>query len=217
MYGIYQKLKVGEGTMSRSKREYVDEKEHKEVEAAYYRLSENYNSGNAKLINIKRQLKQLIKKTPDFLGSYLFLYEILQDEGKFQQAEKVLNDAFDRALELITDEEGNWPDVLEWRWIENRHIIITIESKAVSLWKEKEIDAALELLRRLLKMNPVDKVGVRYYILAIRMNIGFEEFEEYFEIDGGYYDRGIGEWFEEYYKKFPEEFGCWEKAIEKYQ
>lgn len=207
----------GERAVSRSKREYVDKKEHREVEVVYYKLSENYNSGSAKLTNIKRQLKQLIKKDPDFLNSYLFLYEILQDEGKFQQAEKVLNDAFDRALKLITDEEGNWPDVLEWGWIENRHIIITIESKAVSLWKEKEVDAALELLRRLLKMNPGDNVGVRYYILAIRMNISFEEFEEYFEIGGGYYDSGIEEWFKKYYKKFPDEFDCWEKAIEEYQ
>jgi len=197
--------------MAKRQREYID-KYHKVMDI-YYDLCEKYNGSNAK--SIKKQLKKLIEKDPDFLDSYLFLYEILQDEGNLPEAEKVLNDAYERALKLITDKKGNWPDILEWGWLENRHIIRTILNKAVSLWKNKKIDNALDLFRKLLKTNPGDNVGARDYILAIRMNMSFEEFEKRFN-KGGYYDTELSDWFDENYKRFPDEFDWWEKAMEKY-
>lgn len=197
--------------MAKKQREYVD-KNHK-VRDVYYDLCEKYNGSNTK--SIKRQLKQLIEKDHDFLDSYLLLYEILQDDGNLPEAEKILNDAYERTLKLIIDKKGNWPDVLEWGWLENRHIIRTILNKAISLWKNKEIDDALDLFRKLLKTNPGDNVGARDYILAIRMNMSFEEFENRFD-RGGYCDKELSDWFDENYKRFPGEFGWWEKAIEKY-
>jgi len=197
--------------MAKRKREYVD-KDHKVMDI-YYDLCEKYNGTNAK--SIKKQLKQLIEKDPDFLDSYLLLYEISQDEGNLPEGEKVLNEAYERALKLITDKKGNWPDILEWGWLENRHIIRTILNKAISLWKNKKIDNALDLFRKLLKTNPRDNVGARDYILAIRMNMSFEEFEKRFN-KGGYYDTELSHWFDENYKRFPDEFDWWEKAIEKY-
>ncbi len=197
--------------MAKRQREYVD-KDHK-VMNIYYDLCERYNGRNAK--SIKKQLKQLIEKDPDFLDSYLLLYEILQDEGNLSEAEKVLNDAYERALKLITDKKGNWPDILEWGRLRNRHIIRTILNKAIWLWENKKIDNALDLFRKLLKTNPGDNVGARYYILAIRMNMSFEEFENRFNKEG-YYDMELSDWFDENYKRFPEEFDWWEKAIEEY-
>jgi tetratricopeptide (TPR) repeat protein len=199
-----------EHTTAKRKREYVD-KDHA-VTLAYYNLCDDvYDGRNAK--TIKRQVKRLIEKDPDFLDSYLLLYELLKNEGKLQEAEKVLNDAYERAITLITDKKGNWPDVLEWGWLENRHIIRTILNKAISLWNSGDVDNALELFRKLLQTNPNDNVGARDFILAIRMNMSFEEFERQFN-KGGYYDTDLVEWFERNYKKFPDEFGWWEKAVE---
>jgi len=198
--------------MVKKQREYVD-KNHR-VRETYYDLCEEYDGRNAE--SIKRQLKQLIKEDPDFLDSYLLLYEILQDGGNFHQAEKVLNDAYGRALKMITDKKGNWPDILEWGWLENRHIIRTIFNKAISLWRNKEIDNALDLFRKLLKTNPGDNVGARDYILAIRMDMSFEKFEERFN-KGGYYDMKLVKWFDKNYKKFPDEFDWWEEAIKEYE
>ena len=45
--------------------------------------------------------------------------------------------------------------------------------------------------------------------------MSFVDFEERFN-KGGFYDQDLDNWFEENYKKFPEEFRRWEKAIEKY-
>lgn len=198
--------------MAKRQREYVD-KDHK-VTGAYYDLFEKYNGSNEK--SIKRELKQFIEKDPNFLDSYLLLHEILQDEGNLQEAEKILNEAYEKGLKLITDKKDNWPDILEWGWLENRHIIRTILNKAISLWKNKEIDNALDLFRKLLKTNPGDNVGARDYILAIRMNMDFEEFEKRFN-KGGYYNNELIEWFDKTYKKFPDEFDWWEKAIEEYE
>lgn len=198
--------------MAKRQREYID-KDH-DVMDDYYDLCEKYsNSGSTK--TIKKQLNQLVGEDPDFLDPYLLLFEILQNEGNLQEAEKILDDAYERALKLITDKKGNWPDVLEWGWLENRHIIRTIFNKAISLWRKKEIDSALDLLRKLLKTNPGDNVGARDYILAIKMNMSFEEFENRFN-KGGYYDMELTDWFDKNYKKFPDEFGWWEKAVEKY-
>jgi len=94
--------------MTKKPTEYLD-RDH-EVMSLYYDLCEMYDGSNAE--NIKKQLEELIKKDPDFLESYLFLGEILQDEGNSLEAATLLENAFKRALNLITDKEGNWPDIL---------------------------------------------------------------------------------------------------------
>ena len=195
--------------MSKNLKEFVD-RDHR-VMSDFYDLCERYNERNKVLI--KRGLRRLIEEDPDFLDSYLMLYQILEDEGDFKEAEKVLDEAYRRAITLITDKDGSWPDVLEWGWLENRHIIRTILNKALLLWRKEKVEESLDLFRRLLKTNPNDNVGARYYILAIRMNMGFEEFEDRFN-KGGYYDSEMMDWFDRNYKSFPDEFSWWEKAIE---
>lgn len=197
--------------MAKKQIEYLD-KDHK-VMSDFYDLCETYNGDNT--MSVKRQLENLIKKDPDFLDSYLFLREILQEKSNSGEAKKLLDDAYRRAVELITDKKGNWPDVLEWAYLENRHIIRTILNKALSLWENEETDDALELFRKLLKTNPGDNVGARDYILAIRMDMSFEDFERRFN-KGDFYDNDMINWFEKNYKKFPDEFDWWEKAVEKY-
>lgn len=181
---------------------------------AYYAVCETYAGRSAK--TVKRQLKQLIEKDPDFFDPYLLLYELFLNEDNLPEAESILNTAYERALNLITDKKGNWPEVLEWAWLENGHIIRTILNKAMALWQSGETDGALDLLRKLLKTNPGDNVDARDFILAIRMDMSFEEFEARFN-KGGYYDSDLVDWFEENYKKFPDEFEWWEKEMEKYE
>jgi tetratricopeptide (TPR) repeat protein len=196
--------------MSKRLREFVD-KDHA-VADAFYELDERHGGRNTE--SIKRKLKQLIKKDPDYLDPYLRLFSILQYEDDFAEADRTLDDAYRRALRLITDKAGNWPDVLEWLWLENRHIIRTIFNKAVSLWQKRDVAGALDLLRRLLKTNPGDNVGARDYILAIRMNMTFEQFEDRFN-KAGFHDNEMSDWFDKNSRKFPDEFGWWEKAVEK--
>ena len=160
-------------------------------------------------------MKKLIEKDPDFLDSHVLLYQILQDEDNPAETEKILDEAYNRAIKLITDKHGNWPDVLEWGWLENRHIIRAILNKAILLWDKNKTEEALDIFRKLLKTNPGDNVGARDFILAIRMNMTYKEYEKRFN-KGGYYDNESADWFNKNYKKFPDEFSWWEKAVEKY-
>ncbi|MCX6089884.1 MAG: hypothetical protein NTX88_05885, partial [Candidatus Atribacteria bacterium] len=85
--------------------------------------------------------------------------------------------------------------------------------KALYFWMENQTHDALNLLRKLLRTNPGDNIGARDHILAIRMGMTFEEFQESFD-RGGFYDGDIVNWFDENYKNFPDEFEWWVKAIE---
>lgn len=184
-----------------------------EVMTLYYDLCENASDIDKQIV--KRKLTEFMDKDPEFLDSYLYLRNIYLYEENEKEADRLLDDAFSKAIEIITDEEGNWPDMLEWAWLENRHIIRTILNKALKAWEKKDTDEALGLLRKLLRTNPGDNVGSRNFILAIRMNMSYDEFEDTFD-KGGYYDMDLIHWFDKNYTQFPDEFDWWEKAMEKY-
>ncbi len=158
-------------------------------------------------------MEKLIEKDPDFLDSYSMLAQVASEEGHLDEAVKLINTAYDRALALITDAEGNWPDILKWGWLENRHIIRAILSKAIVLWNVGFPSEALVLFRKLLRSNPGDNIGARELILGIRMNMTYEDFETRFN-KGGFYDDELIDWFEENHKKFPDEFEWWDKWCE---
>lgn len=179
---------------------------HRTVQMKYYDLMDSPDFKSA--AEMTDALYGLIEQDPDFLDPYLELYEICQYEDDLKLAEEILDDAYNRAINLITDKNGNWPAGLLWGFLENRHIIRTIFDKAISLWDNGQTDEALELFRNLLKTNPNDNIGARDYILAIKMRMSFDDYEDRFN-KGGYYDIDSVQWFEENAPKFPDEFGWW--------
>ncbi|NPA32034.1 MAG: ATP-dependent protease [Aquificae bacterium] len=150
-------------------------------------------------------LKKLIEEDPYYLETYVYLSEILENEGYIKEAEEVLLEAYNKAMELIRDENGNLPDRLPWKHETNRHIIKALLETGIMFWELGELEKALDVLKLLYKLDPEDPVGVRYYILAILQNMGFEEFELTFGKNGGYDTRSLEEWFkrnEEVFRKF---------------
>lgn len=184
-------------------REFVDD--NRDVSMSYYDLCDVDTSTKANLNYIKKELKKLIKSEPYFLDSYSHLYQLLLNEDKVVEARELINMAYGNALELVLDKAGNWPDLIEWGWIENRHIIRAILNKGIDEWMFYRNDVALDIFRKLLRTNPRDNAGVRFYILAILMKMSFEEYEEKFN-KGGHYDDSSWKWFEKNCKKFANEF-----------
>jgi len=150
-------------------------------------------------------LDECISQDPDFFEPYSLYHWILQDQGETGATSEYLDRAYNRALDLITDEEGNWPDRLLWGWRENRHILRTLLTKALSLWDEGKDEDALEVLRKLLSANPPDNFGARHYILGINEGMTFSEFENRFN-KGGFYDDDLSDWFQSHRGDYPEEF-----------
>ncbi|RLF39356.1 MAG: tetratricopeptide repeat protein, partial [Thermoplasmata archaeon] len=134
-------------------REYID-KDRDKIRITYYDLMENIEVLERK--DLEDKLRELINLDADFLDPYLILYEMYLEEDKKKKADEILDDAYSRAIKLITDKNGKWPDILDWSWSENRHIIRTILNKAMSLWDNGDTEEALNLLRKLLKTNPYD-------------------------------------------------------------
>ena len=188
------------------KREFVDNKNHKIIEQ-YDKLTDKFE--NAKYIEdidgIGYELKKLIKIDPDYLDSYYLLYEIFSERSKKKEARRVFQEAYERALGIICDRHGRWPDILKWGWIQNRHIIRILHKYAIILWTENRTEESLDILRKLLKSNLNDNGGVRFDILGIRLGLSRKEYDRKFD-RGWYCDSSIFDWFDENYKKFAEEF-----------
>jgi hypothetical protein len=182
------------------------------VQTRFYDLAEGYTPQRPAPA-LERGLRQLIAQDPDFYDSYLMLRDILIGQGRDAEGAELLETAYRRALARITDRRGHWPPALEWGWLENRHIIRTLLNKALDDWTRGNTDAALELLRRLLRSNPEDNIGARSYLLAIRLGMTFEGFEERFMTQYGYDAMKMMDWFDTNSRRFPEEFDWWKQAV----
>lgn len=193
-------------------RKYFVDKDHAVMEE-YYDFLDSEEGQSPEKTEIK--MKQFIEKDPKFLDPYLILVDLYAFNEDFDRAEETLDRAFELAMKIITDKDGNWPDEMLWGHLENRHIIRTLLNKAIGLWTEGENDDALELFRKLLRSNPNDNIGARHYILAIRLGMTFDEFETQMMSGSGYgYDGRRMMEFGRKMKDFPDEFDWWFEATE---
>ncbi|MGV9173984.1 MAG: tetratricopeptide repeat protein [Promethearchaeia archaeon] len=190
--------------------EFID-KEHREAASEYYEIYDKILTAH----DLKEQMELSIKKDPLFFDPYLVLANYYRDEGKFERAKKIRELAFQKAMLRVVNNEGKFPKIMEWVWLENRHIIRAIYQGGLMRWKDGKIEEALEIFRNLLKSNPTDNIAARYEILAIRMDLG-PDFKEIFQSSReGFTDATqIARWFELNSRHFPEEFGWWWKEIE---
>lgn len=169
----------------------------------YFSIMDRFTGKNAPYI--VPRLKKLIQKDPTYFEPYNSLVDLLMLIGEESKAINYINLASQKALTRIVDRKGNWPERLKWSILGNRHIIKAILNRAILYWDEGQSEEALDLFRKLLQSNPNDNIGARDFILAIRMNMTFDQFEQRFN-KGGFYDSDLIEWFEKNYKTFPNEF-----------
>ncbi len=167
----------------------------------------------AEHVLIEHTLVDIIHQDPNFFDPYMELYHFYNlFKGFEEQAAAVLEEAYTLALKMITDKKGNWPDVIEWHWQENRNVIRALIGGAITRWKENKPALARVTLRNILKTNPSDNPGVRFLILAINEKMSYQAYQKRFEKDNTLahvtYD-----WFNENSKKYPEDFEWWEKVM----
>ena len=188
--------------------EYID-RDRFEVNEMYWEFIESEDAEHIeKSIKI---LKGIIKKDPDYFDPYITLHEYYLANDESNKAIATLVDGYDRAMNLVMI-DGEFPDKLLWGFIENRHIIRMIFNYALLMWRMEDKKQAVTLMQQLLRANPGDHIGARYYIVAILE--GFES-EEEFEInfmkeDEEYLDWQQQErWFQEKVMKHRKELGWW--------
>lgn len=191
--------------LKRQIKEFIDVQ--RDVMHRYYEIIEETLSCE-QLIS---EMKKLIECDRDFYDPYLVIADILTSQGKELEAQAFSNDAYQRALERITDSKGRWPKCMPWGFLENRHLMRALAYYADTCWEQGNTDEALDIYRRLLQINPNDNQGARFNILAIRMGLGCSEWEKPFEVEENGEVIGLdacktSKWFHKNAKKFPEEF-----------
>jgi hypothetical protein len=184
----------------KKRREYMDE-DHHPVMTKYYEILDS-DISDAKLLS---EMISLISEDPYFFDPYTIAYELYLDKDKEQEANRILDAGYNLALKRILDKEGNFPDSLQWSWLENRHIIRVILKKGIMLWQTENTKNALTIFRNLFRSNPNDNAGVRYYILAVLEGLSFDTYESLYENEG-YLSDDIFAWFDEGRKKYSTEF-----------
>ncbi len=188
--------------------EFID-RDRFEVNEMYWEFIESEDAEHIeKSIKI---LKGIIKKDPDYFDPYITLHEYYLANNESNKAIATLVDGYDGAMNLVMV-DGEFPDELLWGFIENRHIIRMIFNYALLMWRMEDKEQSVTLMLQLLKANPGDNIGARYYIVAILE--GFKS-EEEFEVnfmkeDEEYLDWQEQEtWFQENVIKHRKELGWW--------
>lgn len=157
-----------------------------------------------------KSMMQLIRKDSDFLDPYIVSADILLRSNKIKSGFQLIEEAYNRALHLIIDENGKWPKRMSWGFLQNRHIMRAIERHAFISWEENDFKLALEIYRKLLRVNINDNQGARYAILALRMKLGpdwdLKLMAKNGQMVGLIEAKKIDDWFNENSKNFPEEF-----------
>lgn len=188
---------------------FVDE--YRPVQSEYHKLLDQLDEmPGEKLVD---RMTALIEKDPHYLDPYMILCERWIERGHLLKARHMQEQAYEKALELITNENGEWPAELFWGFHQNRHIIRAILNKAMMEWDDGNLEEALDILRKLLQSNPQDNVGARQFILAIRKGMTYTEFEERFNM-GGFYNAEIIRWFNQHARDYPDDFDWWFKEME---
>jgi tetratricopeptide (TPR) repeat protein len=159
-----------------------------------------------------KAMEELIERDPDFYDPYIIAADILFSESKNDDATVFINKAYKRATSRITDDKGNWPDEMLWGYLENRHIMRALEEYGMLLWSSDKTQEALDIFRRILHMNPNDNQGMRHNILAIKLHLSIDAWQEPFMVKDEHGDeigldaRKVCTWFDKYAPHFPQEF-----------
>lgn len=189
--------------------EFIDKDRFKVSEMYFYFLESPEQDDIKKSI---KTLKTMIKKDSNFFDPYITLHEYYLMDGDITKAINIIELGFKKAINLI-DKNGDFPDILNWGFIENRHIIRMIFNFAMFVWANDENkEIALNIFMELLKSNHNDNIGARYSIIAILEGFSSQEvYEEHFESENG---RGleyeaIEKWFYDSSQKHLDVIGWW--------
>lgn len=202
LYGMKEYLKEDEVY------EFID-RDRFEVSELYWEFLESPEADDVKK-SIKT-LKSIIKQDTNYFDPYVTLHEYYLMDGDFNNAIKIIEQGFKRAIDLI-DNNGRFPDELPWGFMENRHIIRMIFNFAMFIWANDDKEIALKMFMELLKSNLNDNIGARYSIVAILEGFNSqEEYEEQFESkDGmGMEYEALEEWFYKSAQKHLDVMGWW--------
>lgn len=157
-----------------------------------FELEETWNGINGN--SIRRKLNVLLKQDPHLIEAYNARRTILEAEDALTALDKEIKKAYEAVLEMILDDQGNYPDHMPWEWLENRPLLEALAVYAYQSWQYSKWEIAEEVYKKLLTMNPLDNQGSRFYYLGVLERIHPRDFLEKFN---GEDPEIMFDWFEE--------------------
>lgn len=148
---------------------------------------------------IRTKLNKIIKEDPHVIDAYNLRFEILEHEGSRAAMKKEALRGYKAVLELIQDENGNFPDKIDWGWLENRSILRALANYAFTQWRSLKWEQAEEVMSRIINMNPNDNQGMCYCYLAVLERIAWTPFHDMFPDDE---PEKLFEWFNKEGEKY---------------
>lgn len=110
-------------------------------------------------------LKYLISLNNYVYDTYVLLMELYFKNNELEKGIEIINLGYSR---LMKKEFNNkFPKQLDYLELENRSIYRLIYNYADMLWFVEENEKALNIFKKLLKINPNDNLGVRYSICGM--------------------------------------------------
>jgi tetratricopeptide (TPR) repeat protein len=110
-------------------------------------------------------LKYLISLNNYVYDPYILLMELYFKNNELEKGIEIINLGYSRLMKK--EFNNNFPKQLDYLELENRSIYRLIYNYADMLWFAEENDKALNIFKKLLKINPNDNLGVRYAICGM--------------------------------------------------
>ena len=122
-------------------------------------------------------LKKTLKRNKDYIELYVGLasvYRMIEDNKSFEKIVEV-------GFEKLKDKFPEWPKKMFWGYINNRQFLRIIDFKACLCFEKGDKKQAEKLYKLLLKLNPNDNQGIRYFLAGLYENISPKEIHSMFE------------------------------------
>jgi len=143
----------------------------------YYDAMEYLNGGDTSAA--KRFLKKAIKIDEDFVAAYMGLTAVFKEKEDEKNIRKYTNLAYQKTRKIFPQ----WPERMIWGVLQNRQYLRAVCDKAALFHNDGDTEEAERLYRLILKLNPNDNQGVRYYLAALFAGKTPEFVDELFEIE----------------------------------
>lgn len=127
----------------------------------YYDAMEYLNVGDTK--TAKKLLKKAIKIDEDFVAAYMGMTAAFKEERNKEKIREYTNLAYKKTRKVFPA----WPEEMIWGELENRQYLRAICDKAVLFHTDGDVEEAEKIYRLILRLNPRDNQGVRYYLAAL--------------------------------------------------
>ncbi len=130
-------------------------------------------------------LRQTLKKHKDYIELYVGLASVYRYIGDDDNFEKIVEKGYKKLREKFPE----WPKEMFWGYTNNRQFLRMIDFRASLYFDQGDKKEAEKLYKLLLRFNPGDNQGIRYFLAGLYEDISSKKMDEILEEENLTQDR----------------------------